>query len=214
MNRILMMPARRPPPKSLPLRWVVVAIVLFMGAYTFLRLHYGKRGKPFEPYHDLGERAATKQLAGLGFQRISVNLERPAEPLPAARLAPALAEIVGASGGLPAELDGAFAIKPALPATITGVIAPRETMTAAPYPLQFTCAQPDYRTQIDSVLLFCRDRQLYLLPTFEPVPGKLLARSKESVIFATFSTQGLPPGRYSVTLCGGHASKRWEFTVR
>ena len=74
------MPARRPPPKSLPLRWVVVAIVLFIGVYTFLRLHYGKRGKPFEPYHDLGERAAAQRLAGLGYQRIPVDLERPAEP--------------------------------------------------------------------------------------------------------------------------------------
>ena len=208
------MPARRPPPKSLPLRWVVAAIVLFIGAYTFLRLHYGKPGKPFEPYHDLGERAAAQRLAGLGYQRIPVDLERPAEPLAAARLAPVPAEIMGAFGGLPAELEGALAIKPPLPAAITGVTAPREIAAAATYALQFTCAQPDYRTQIDAVLLFHKDRQLFLLPSFGRIPGQLLARSKESVILASFSTRSLPPGRYSVTLCGGHASKSWEFSVK
>ena len=208
------MPARRPPPKSLPLRWVVLAIVLFIGAYTFLRLHYGKRGKPFEPYHDLGERTTTRRLVDLGFQRIPVDLERPAEPLAAAKLAPVTAEIIGALGGLPAELAGAFATKPALPAVIAGVTAPRETAGAATYALQFTCVQPDYRTQIDTVLLFRKDRQLFLLPSFEAVPGKLLARSKESVILARFSTQGFAPGRYSVTLCGGHSSKSWGFTVK
>ncbi len=208
------MPARRPPSKTLPLRWIVGAIVLFVGAYTFLRLHYGKRGKPFEPYHDLGERAATQRLAGLGYQRIPVDLERPAEPLAATRLAPVAAEVIGALGGLPAELAGALADKPALPAAITGVTAPRETATATPYALQFTCAQPDYRTQIDAVLLLRKDRQLFLLPNFGKIPGQLLARSKESVIFASFSTQSLPPGRYSVTLCGGRASKSWGFTVK
>jgi hypothetical protein len=208
------MPARHPPPKTLPLRWVVGAIVLFVGAYTFLRLHYGKRGKPFEPYHDLGERAATQRLAGLGYQRIPVDLERPAEPLAAARLTPVAAEVIGAFGGLPAELAAALADKPALPAAITGVMAPRETATAATYALQFTCAQPDYKTQINAVLLLRKDRQLFLLPNFGKIPGQLLARSKETVIFARFSTQSLPPGRYSVTLCGGRASKSWGFTVK
>ena len=208
------MPARRPPPKSLPLRWVVVAIVLFIGVYTFLRLHYGKRGKPFEPYHDLGERAAAQRLAGLGYQRIPVDLERPAKPLAAARLAPVPAEIIGASGGLPTELESALAIRPPLPAAITGVTAPREIAAAATYALQFTCAQPDYRTQIDAVLLVRKDRQLFLLPSFGRIPGQLLARSKESVIFASFSTQSFSPGRYSVTLCGGRTSKSWEFTVK
>ena len=121
---------------------------------------------------------------------------------------------MGAFGGLPAELEGALAIKPPLPAAITGVTAPREIAAAATYALQFTCAQPDYRTQIDAVLLFHKDRQLFLLPSFGRIPGQLLARSKESVIVASFSTRSLPPGRYSVTLCGGHASKSWEFSVK
>jgi hypothetical protein len=206
--------ARRPSSRFRPLRWVVVAIGLLVGAGAFLWFHNGKRGKPSVPSQDPGERATTRRLAGLGYQRIPVSLERPAEPLAAARVAPVLAEVVGASGGLPAELDGAFAAKPALPYTISGVTAPREIAAAANYTFQFTCAQPDYRTQIDTVLLLRKDRQLFLLPSFGKIPGQLLARYKESVILANFSTQGLPPGRYSVILCGGHASKSWGFTVR
>ena len=73
------MPPPRPLTKTLPLRWVVVAIVVFIVGYTFLRLHFGKRGKPFEPYHDLAERAATHHLVELGYERVAVEIERPAE---------------------------------------------------------------------------------------------------------------------------------------
>ena len=208
------MSAAPPAPEALPLPWIVAAIVVFILGYTFLRLHYGKRGKPFEPYHDLGEQAATQRLLGLGYQRIPVDIERPAEPLPAARLAPVAAEVINALGGLPAELGGALALKPALPASINSVTAPREAAPAGTYTLQFTCAQPDYKTQIHGAFLYRKDRQLFLLPDFEKMSGQLLARSKESVVLASFPTQSLTPGRYTVTLCGGRTSKSWSFTVK
>lgn len=208
------MPASTPPPKSLPLRWVVVAIVVFIAGYTFLRLHYGKRGRAFEPYHDLREEITVVRLLHLGYKRIPVALERPAEPLPAARVAPAPAEIINALGGLPAELDGALAAKPALPAEVAGVTAPRTAAAAATYTLQFTCAQPDYSTQIRDAFLYRKEHQLFLLPNFERIPGDLLARSKESTVLVNFPVQSLAPGRYTVILCGRRASKSWEFTVK
>ena len=208
------MTASAPPPKSLPLRWVVIAIVVFIAGYTFLRLHYGKRGRAFEPYHDLREEASVQRLLGLGYKRIPVRLERPAEALPAARIAPAPAEITDALGGLPAELDGALVAKPALPAEVEGVTAPGATAPAATYTLQFTCAQPDFSTQIRDAYLYRKEHQLFLLPNFERIPGQLLARSKESVVLVDFPVQSLPPGRYSVILCGRISSKSWQFTVR
>ena len=42
------MTARRPPP-SLSMYWIVLAIAVFVVGYTFLRLHYSRGGKPFEP---------------------------------------------------------------------------------------------------------------------------------------------------------------------
>ena len=202
------------PTKTLPLRWVVVAIVVFIAAYSFLRLHFRKPGKPFEPYHDLGERVGAERLAALGYQRIHVDLERPAEILPAARFAPAAGTVRSAPGGLPAELDAALAAKPALPANITGVTAPGEIVAPGVYALQFTCAQPDYRTQLDDALLLRKDHQFFLLPDFREPGGQLLARWKESVVLARFSTAGLAPGCYTVTLCGRVTSKTWQFTVK
>ena len=208
------MSAARPPPRTLPLPWIVAAIVLFILGYTFLRLHYGKRGKPFEPYHDLGELATTQRLLGLGYQRIPVDIVRPADPLPPTRLAPVAAEVINALGGLPEELGGALALKPALPASINSVTAPREAAPAGAYTLQFTCAQPDYKTQIRGAFLYRKGRQLFLLPDFEKMSGQLLARSRESVVLASFPTQSLKPGRYTVILCGGRTSKSWGFTVK
>lgn len=207
------MTARRPPP-SLSMYWIVLAIAVFVVGYTFLRLHYSRGGKPFEPYHDLGEQTAVRRLLGLGYQRIPVDIERPADPLPAARLAPAAAAVVNALGGLPEELGGALATRPALPAVIGSVTAPLEVAPTDTYRLQFTCAQPDYKTQIHGAFLYRKDRQLFLLPHFEKMSGQLLARSKESVVLASFPTQSLKPGRYTVTLCGGHTSKSWGFTVK
>jgi hypothetical protein len=208
------MPAPRRSARPLPTRWIVLAIVIFIAAYTFLRLHYGKRGRPFEPYHDLGEQATTQRLLRLGYQRIPVDIARPAEPLPSARVAPAAAEVLDALGGLPAELGGALALRRGLPAAVSVVAAPREAAAAGVYTLQFTCAQPDYQTQIRGALLYRNDRQLFLLPDFEKMSGHLLARSKESVVLASFSTQSLKPGRYTLTLCGGRTSKSWSFTVK
>jgi hypothetical protein len=207
------MPANRPPPKPWPLRWILLAIVVFILGYTFLRLYYGKRGKPYEPSHDLGGQATVQRLLGLGYQRIPVNVTRPAEPLPSARLAP-VAEVVNVLGGLPEEIGGALVRPPALPAAVIGVTAPREAATADTYLLQFVCAQSDYKTQLRDAYLYRKDRQLYLLPDFEKISGQLLARSKECVVLASFPTQSLKPGRYRLTICGGRTSKSWEFTVR
>ena len=208
------MTAPSPLNKTLPLRWVGIAIVVFIVAYTFLRLYFGKPGKPFEPYRDLGERAGIQHLTAMGYERIPVDLERPAEIMPATGFSPAIGEVDNASGGLPADLDASLAAKPSLPATITGVTAPREIAAPGTYAVQFTCAQPDYRTQVDDALIFRRESQLFLLPDFRKPGGQLLVRSKESVVVARFSTRGLPPGRYTVTLCGRSNSKTWQFVVK
>jgi len=207
------MPAPKSRSTSLPLRWVVLAIVLFIVGYTFLRLHYGKRGRGFEPYENGREHAATARLLDLGYRRIPVQIERLADPLPPERFAPRQTEVVGALGGLPAEMSGALTSPPDLPASVSAVTAPREAAQGA-YMLQFRCAQPDYRTQVRDVLLFRKDRQLFLLPDFEAMPGQFLSRWKESVVVASFPTDALPPGRYTVTLCSARTSLSWAFTVK
>jgi len=204
----------RPRANTLPLRWVAIAIVVFIAAFSFLRLFFGKPGTAIEPCPDPGVGAGAQRLLALGYQRMPVDLERPAEILPAASFDPNAGEVESAFGGLPSELDAAMTAKPALPAKITGVTAPREIAAPGIYALQFTCAQTDYRTQLDDVLLFRKEHQLFLLPDFRKPGGQLLARWKESVVVARFPTQGLTPGCYTATLCGRNASKTWQFTVK
>ena len=194
--------------------WIVLAIAVFVVGYTFLRLHYSRGGKPFEPYHDQGEQTAVRRLLGLGYQRIPVEVGRPADPLPESRFAPVTTDVTSASGGLPSELTSALGRTPYLPGSIIHVAAPREATATATYMLQFTCAQPDYTTQIDGAYLYRKGGRIFLLPRFEKTPGQLLARWRESVVVVSFPTQSLPPGRYSITLCGGRTSKSWEFTIR
>ncbi len=200
--------------KTLPMSWVVIAIGVFIVGYTFLRLHYAKRGASFEPYHDLGEEYTVHQLLTRGYRGIPVRLERLAEPLPAAAVAPAPAGIIDAVGGLPAGMIGAFAFPPVLPEAIERVTAPREAPAGGTYEFEFTCTQPDYSTQIRRIHLYGREGHLFILPDFEKIPAGLEARSRESTVFASFPLRNLKPGRHTVTLCGARASRSWQFVLK
>ena len=46
------MPAARQP---WPMKWIVLAIILGIGAYTFLTLHYRKPGRAFQPYAEVAD---------------------------------------------------------------------------------------------------------------------------------------------------------------
>jgi hypothetical protein len=207
------MPAAKSSPKPVALRWVVLAVVVFIAGYTFLRLHYAKRGRPYEPYENGRAATPSARLVALGYRMIPVQIERPTEPLPGARVTPLRAEVVNALGGLPAEMAGNLAVPVDLPAFVTSVTAPR-VAGADPYTLQFSCAQTDYRTQIRDVFLYRKDRRLFILPSFEKMIGQLLARSRECVVLASFPTQSLAPGLYTVTLCGDRTSMSWSFVVK
>jgi len=193
------------------MRWVVVAVVVFIVGYTFISLRYRKPGRSYEPAHDLTERAITGRLRGLGYHRLPVEFERPALPLSAAQLPGAGA---GAGRGLPAELAGVLGPTPALPAAITQLFAADDPPATGRFQLQFTCTQPDFKSQVGGAVLYRKDRELFLLPVCEKIPGQLLARSMDTTVRATFSVQGLPPGRYHLTVHGRSASQRCSFTVR
>lgn len=194
------------------MRWVVAAILVFIIAYTWINLLYRKPGRAFEPAHDLAERAAARRLLKLGYRRIPVSLEFPASAPEA--FAAGSAFVADAAGGPGAELKGALAELPALPAHITAAAAPREVAAGADYRLYFRCAQSGLNMQISDAVLYHKGGRLSLLPDFEVIPGELLVRSNESGVLASFPVKGLAPGRYTLTVAGAIASKRWEFTVK
>lgn len=205
------MSANPPPAKQVPMYWVVLAIVLFIAVYTFLRLHYAKRARPFEPYHDMGEEVTVDRLLKYGFQQIPVTLRRPTAPLPAARLAPPAA-IGHAAGGLPPELERLLVFKPALPRRIAHVAA-RAVAAGADYEIQFDSSEPDLTKEIHRVLLYRRGRQLFLLPDYRPLYDGHRAAAATILVVAGFPLHRLVPGDYALTLCARDGSRHWRFAV-
>lgn len=193
-----------------PMKWVVLAIVLVIVPYTFITLHYRKPGRAFEPYHDMKDRANTLRLLSAGFQRVTLEADRPADParsLPSAPLFPA-------PGGLPAALDATLVEKPLLPDQILSVRAAATAGAAKPYPVELTCSLTDNKRQLGGAQLYVRSEEIVIVPAFEALAGGLLARTRESDIRLTVPAGTLKPGRYHVTLVGARVSKAWQLDVK
>ena len=62
------------------MKWIVVAILLFIAIYTPITLLYRKPGKTFEPYQDTKDRANTGRLLNAGYQRVALGFSRPTDP--------------------------------------------------------------------------------------------------------------------------------------
>jgi hypothetical protein len=195
--------------KPWPMKWVVLAIVLFIVPYTFLTLHYRKPGPDYRPYEDIKDRANTIRLLSSGYQRITVGVLRPAEPVRPA----ATAVVTPAPGGLPANLADTLIDQPLLPVSIDHVLTPAESGSVQQYRIQFTCTVRDNSEQPVGGQLYLREGELVVVPLFEKLAGGLLARSRESTILLTVPAGAIKPGRYEVTLIGAQTSRRWTLQV-
>lgn len=191
------------------MKWILIAILVVIVPYTFLRWHYRKPGHAFEPYHDMKERANTLRLLNAGFQRISLDADRPADPSRGLSPAPAFP----APGGLPAALDTTLVDKPLLPADILAVSAAAHANAMLAYPIELTCTLPDNKQQLGGAQLYLRGEEICIVPVFEKLTGGLLARTRENVIRLTIPAGALKPGRYHVTLVGSRTSKAWTLDV-
>lgn len=197
--------------KPWPLKWIIVAILLVVGPYTYLRWHFRKPGPAFAPYHDIKERANTMRLLSAGFQRITVAADRPAD----GALAPeSRGHVVAAAGGLPASLASTLVEVPQLPVEITAVNAAAETNTMFPYKIEFTCTLPDNHRQPGSAQLFIRGEEIIVVPELEHLAGELVARARENRLRLTVAGGALKPGQYRVTLVGAQRSRAWDLTVK
>src|SRR5207248_11660846 len=116
-----------------------LAIILVIIPYTFLTLHYRKRGPAFRPYEDLRKRANVARLLSAGYQRIPLPARLPADRL----VNVASAAIAPATGGLPPALKSTLAQPPLLPIEITNVSAPPDVSAVQPYAFRFACTLPD-----------------------------------------------------------------------
>ncbi len=205
---------KRPTLKPWPMKWIVLVIVVFIAGYTWVNLRYRKPGRAFRPYEDMNNRATTVRLLQGGWSRIPVATRRPADK-PAGAETPANAALIArGSAGLGVELDAAFAEKPKLPASIDRVVAPREVAHGADYAVYFTVGLTDNSALLGDIALYRKGNLLVLIPTLEPVPGKLLARWKDGACWLNFPTSNLPAGQYEVKLLAQGPAARWSVTVR
>ena len=193
------------------MKWIVLSIVLGLGLYTYLTLHYRKTEPAFRPYVDIKDRANTRRLLSAGFQRIAVTAQLPADPTAFISLAP----VSTTAGGLPEELRSTLVDQPLLPAEILRVAAAPLTDATAPYPVQFACALADNHRQLTGAELYVKESTVFIVPEFGLITEKdLLARSRESVVVVTIPPGALKPGRHDITLLGERGSKTWSVLVR
>lgn len=202
--------APRPASKPWSMKWIVLAIVLFVIGYTLVNVFYRKPGRAFRPYEDMNKRATTARLLAAGWQKLPVEVTRPAEKPGPLLAAPASRT----TAGLGADLDAAFAEKPQLAAAIDRVAAPASIARGETYAVHFTASLADQHLQLGRVEALLRGQELVLIPALERLPGDhLLSRWKDSDYLAHVPTDRLPPGRYTVRIAATGPALQWTMTV-
>jgi hypothetical protein len=201
--------------KPWPMRWIVLVIVLCIGPYTYVNLKYRKPNKVFEPYADMKEQANVKQLLEAGYNRVTVRAERPFPALAPSEITRGTpAQLAPAPGGLPEPLGQTLVEIPRLPLGYRSLVAPAEVSSLMPLRLQFTAQIETDHEQLGGAQVFVRENSVVIVPTFEPVPGKLQARTRESDVLLTLPAGALQPGEHIFTLAGARDSIRWTVLVR
>lgn len=197
------------------MKWVVLAIVLFVIGYTLVMIFFRKPGQAHQPYDDAKQRAKTARLVAAGYQQVLLSAERPADPAPSKIvIGHTKANVTAASGGIDSELAIALAERPLMAESITQVTATADSDAKEPYRVLFSATLRDHKRMISGGVLFRRANQLYLLPIFEPIQGQLLARTKETTVILTVPAGVIPPGKYQTTLIGENSSRRWDISLK
>lgn len=192
------------------MKWIALAILVVIVPYTAIRWHYRKPNRAFEPYADMKNQANTMRLLSAGFQRITLDADRPADPLRQTDSAP----ISAAPGGLPEILATTLVEAPDLPENILVVSAAPGVNAMFAYPIGVTCTTLDNGHQLAGAHLYIRNDEMFVVPLFEKLDGALLARSRETFARLTVAPGALKPGRYRATVIGARSSKSWTFEVR
>ncbi|MCF7689047.1 MAG: hypothetical protein K9N01_12185 [Cephaloticoccus sp.] len=197
------------PKKPWSMKWIVLAIILFMGAYTYLTLHFRKANRSFEPYNDIKNRGQTHNLLTAGYQRVTLSAELPTNELPLE----SSARISAAGGGLPGDLVTSLFDQPRLPDSYQGVQAPAQISGLLPFRIIFDCAVADNHQQFGAAYLYIRGNTIVLAPEFEKLDGELLSRNRTSHVQLTIPGGAIKPGQYEVLLAGRTASRTWTMQV-
>jgi hypothetical protein len=194
------------------MKWIVLAIVIFMVGYTLVNVYFRKKDPGYRPYQDAQDRATTARLLAAGWHKIPLETRRPIEKPDADD---ASAKIKREIAGLGPDLESKFAEKPKLVATIDKAAAPASVAHGLDYSIYFTVGIPSQKAQVGDLSLYQRGNELVLIPSLENLPGKaLMTRWDDSNYCVTFSTANLPAGHYTVRIVALAPAAAWSFDVR
>jgi len=209
------------------MKWIVLALLPCLAAYTFVTLQYRKPGHAFEPYSDLKAQAQIHQLLEAGFQRIPLEIRDAADSRPLNKEPdfpdysdnPANARTLyalitqTAGGGLPEDLATALIEPPHLIRTTSTSLGPADLYEGG-----------------DLVL------KVRFYASSEPVAAQLYVRGSETFVVVELASPDAPeddyeaqrieyrkwliaptvplkPGRYTGLLIGAEQSMRWDVHV-
>jgi hypothetical protein len=193
------------------MKWVVVAIVVFIGGYTAVNFFFRKPGQAYRPYQDAQDRATTARLLNAGWHKLPVEICRPVEK-PAVDNA---AAVNRAAPGLGPDLTPNFAEPPKLLGSIDRVVAPGSVTRGAEYSAYFTASLTNQKAQLGDLMFYRKDNELVFIPSSEALPGKdLMSRWNDSTYCLSFSSAALEPGRYEARLVAKGPAAAWTFTVK
>lgn len=194
------------------MKWIIVAILVFMAGYTVVNFYFRKPGQAYRPYQDANNRATTTRLLAAGWHKISVSTHLPVGDAPAAEHA---ASVSFGAVGLGLDFAPNFAEPPKLVSSIDSVHAPAEIAAGADYSFRFSATLVDQKHPLADVTLYRRGNELVLVPTTEDLPGQeLMTRWNDSTYAATFPTTALTPGLYTARLVARGPARTWSFTVK
>jgi hypothetical protein len=191
------------------MKWIVVAILVFIPIYTYLTLHFRRPGPAFNPYRDMRDRADVIRLLKAGYHRVAVEASRPVDAAPGASAA-----TLPAPGGLPDDLRNTLVESPLLPLEINAVSAEATAVSGIDYQIVLSYTIPDNKRQLSGAHLYEKPGEIVIVADFERLAGELLARTREGSALLDVPPGSLKPGTYRVTLVGERASRSWTLRVR
>jgi hypothetical protein len=203
------MPDARKVRKPWPMKWIVVAILLFIPLYTYLTLHFRRPGPAFNPYQDMRDRADVIRLLKAGYQRVAVDASRTVDGAQGAG-----APSMPAPGGLPEDLRKTLVESPLLPLEVNSVSASDTAVAGIDYQIALTYTIPDNKRQLSGAHLYEKPGEIVIVADFERLAGGLLARTREGSALLDIPPGSLRAGTYRVTLVGERASRSWTLHVR
>ena len=192
------------------MKWIALAIVLFMAGYTFVTLQYRKPNRAYEPYNDIKQRGQTRNLLTAGYQRIPVRLDRPNSSQPIH----SPATVTESEGGLPIYLTDSLFDQPVLADSFANLSASGHSNELMPYTLIVESQMADEQLHLLSTAqLYLRNNQAIIVPEIKEHTGGVLTRRRDTRMRLIIPGGAFQPGTYEIKLVGAKSSLKWTLQV-